>query len=308
MNTFSTRFKEGLRLFFQACLLAAISLQAQPEWQLPDDSASLGLFKYDFTTTVFEGGSLRHYPSCSAVDSSGIPWVFSQQQPMDFGWDLWTHACTGDSLFYGTIVWSGSGAISVPRTFMAPDSFLISELPPGNPASFTSSDLSVLEPAFPDIYQQADSIWNDLADRTVMDAFADLPYHVYRYLYSPAVGLLNAEFSKWIFFVYGDPLEGSAIEVPPWSRPVDHTLVTGAYPNPFNGQTAIRYTLSGAGETVLQVYDLRGRLLTVWEPGIQEIGEHQHIFEPGDQDSGLLFYRLQINGETRAVGKLSLIK
>ncbi len=71
------------------------------------------------------------------------------------------------------------------------------------------------------------------------------------------------------------------------------TALLGNYPNPFNPETTIRYTLEQAGRVRLAAYDLLGREIATLVDGQQAAGEHRIRFEAGALPAGAYVYRLQ---------------
>ncbi len=70
------------------------------------------------------------------------------------------------------------------------------------------------------------------------------------------------------------------------------------YPNPFNPETTLHYTLKQAGETELTVYDARGRRVRVLFRGRQQPGDHKIVFDAAGLASGVYYYRLRSAGQT----------
>ncbi|MGB0346079.1 MAG: T9SS type A sorting domain-containing protein, partial [Balneolaceae bacterium] len=69
------------------------------------------------------------------------------------------------------------------------------------------------------------------------------------------------------------------------------------YPNPFNPSTTIQYQLESAGEVLLQVFDIQGRLVETLINGVQGAGAHQIQFDGSNIASGTYIYRLTASGE-----------
>ncbi len=70
------------------------------------------------------------------------------------------------------------------------------------------------------------------------------------------------------------------------------------FPNPFNPETEIRYTLSAAGSVRLALYDLTGRLVVLLFEGEQQAGRHTIRWHGQDSHgrsvgSGVYFCRLE---------------
>ena len=89
------------------------------------------------------------------------------------------------------------------------------------------------------------------------------------------------------------------------AQPTDFALA--AFPNPFNAQTRIAFTLPVAGDVSLRVFDLLGRERTVLTAGPLSAGAHEYLWDAAALPAGLYFVRLTTpNGERTA--KLLLVK
>ena len=71
------------------------------------------------------------------------------------------------------------------------------------------------------------------------------------------------------------------------------TALLGNYPNPFNPETTIRYTLGQTGRVRLTAYNLLGHEVATLVDEQKAAGEHQVRFEAGPLPSGAYIYRLQ---------------
>ena len=94
--------------------------------------------------------------------------------------------------------------------------------------------------------------------------------------------------------------------------PAAATAYMGAYPNPFNPKTTLRFRLARAGEATLTVHDMRGRQLRRLVGETLPAGEHVTEWDGRDEDgqelgSGMYLVRLRAAG-TEESGKLILLK
>ena len=83
------------------------------------------------------------------------------------------------------------------------------------------------------------------------------------------------------------------------------------FPNPFNPETVIPYTLPERALVTLRVFDVLGREVATLAKGMQEAGAHSLNWNGADLSSGIYFYRLDaVSGDqTRAATrKLMLLK
>jgi hypothetical protein len=93
--------------------------------------------------------------------------------------------------------------------------------------------------------------------------------------------------------------------------PLDYSM-TPAYPNPFNPQTTIQFTLSEVTDMTVTIHDILGRQVTELVSGQMEPGHHSVSWNGTDQHSNPVsagVYFLQINSETNTdFMKLILLK
>jgi hypothetical protein len=79
------------------------------------------------------------------------------------------------------------------------------------------------------------------------------------------------------------------------------------YPNPFNPTTNIEFTLSKAGHTTLQVFNIEGKLVETLVDNNLDTGRHTVQFAANDLSSGVYYYSIKHDGFTD-VKKMALIK
>jgi hypothetical protein len=109
---------------------------------------------------------------------------------------------------------------------------------------------------------------------------------------------------------------GSSVEIPVnlyvldadvHSTTLPRSYELGAYPNPFNPQTTITFSLPQATQLKLAVYDLTGRCVTVMADASYPAGVHRVPFYAGSIPSGLYFVRIESRPFT-TTRKIMLIK
>ena len=79
------------------------------------------------------------------------------------------------------------------------------------------------------------------------------------------------------------------------------------YPNPFNPQTTIRFSLPAAGYVNLQVFNILGQSVAVLVDKDIAAGEYSATFEAGSLPSGVYFYRLRTS-EFEMIKRMTLVK
>ncbi|HEX2982335.1 MAG TPA: T9SS type A sorting domain-containing protein [Ignavibacteriales bacterium] len=85
------------------------------------------------------------------------------------------------------------------------------------------------------------------------------------------------------------------------------TYKLSAYPNPFNPQTTIAFTIPNAGKVELAVYDLLGRKVTELLNEYRDKGSYEVKFDGDNLASGIYFYTIK-TGSFVKTNKLILLK
>ncbi len=83
------------------------------------------------------------------------------------------------------------------------------------------------------------------------------------------------------------------------------------YPNPFNSETTLSFTVRAAGSLTLMLYDLRGRVVRDWS-GHFEAGRNSLTWDGRDQDGNALASGVYIasarQGGSAIARKITLLK
>lgn len=86
-----------------------------------------------------------------------------------------------------------------------------------------------------------------------------------------------------------------------------------AYPNPFNPNTTISFYLPKAASVKLNIYNLIGQKVASLANDVYEVGNHRIVWNGKDSEgrnvsSGVYFYKLEVDNQTKDVNKCLLIK
>jgi len=86
-----------------------------------------------------------------------------------------------------------------------------------------------------------------------------------------------------------------------------------AYPNPFNPSTTIEFSINNDSRVKLSVYNIKGQKVKTLANNEFGRGNHSIIWDGYDESnkfvsSGVYYYKLTVNGKTRAVKKCMLLK
>ncbi len=80
------------------------------------------------------------------------------------------------------------------------------------------------------------------------------------------------------------------------------------YPNPFNNQTKIKYTIPSGSDVELKIYDLLGREIALLKKGFLSPGRYSADWNASLVSSGIYFLILKSNGRIVSTNKLVLMK
>ncbi len=94
--------------------------------------------------------------------------------------------------------------------------------------------------------------------------------------------------------------------------PQVNNALLGNYPNPFNPETTISYSLKDAGHVSLEIYNLKGQKVRTLVNEKQSSGKHTIVWNGKDQNnsnvsSGIYFYKMR-NGKYSSTKKMILMK
>jgi DNA-binding transcriptional regulator YhcF (GntR family) len=96
------------------------------------------------------------------------------------------------------------------------------------------------------------------------------------------------------------------------TTPAESHITATSYPNPFNPETQISYTLSVAGNVRIQIYNVAGQIVRTFNVGYQQAGSYSVSWdgrnEKGDQSaSGIYLYRIEA-GPYAVTNRMVLLK
>jgi hypothetical protein len=80
-----------------------------------------------------------------------------------------------------------------------------------------------------------------------------------------------------------------------------------SFPNPFNAETTLRFSLASQEPVDLNIYNALGQLVTVLESGTLPAGEYSYRWNASQMSSGL-YIAILSTPEFRAQQKMMLIK
>lgn len=79
------------------------------------------------------------------------------------------------------------------------------------------------------------------------------------------------------------------------------------YPNPFNPRTMLSFSIANDANVLLEIYDIKGRIIETLVDGNLQYGGHQYHWDASGHSSGVYFVRL-ITGNLQKGQKIMLIK
>jgi hypothetical protein len=108
-------------------------------------------------------------------------------------------------------------------------------------------------------------------------------------------------------------IEGSLSFVPEIDEVIPKDYKIGIYPNPFNPQTCVTFSSMITGLGSIDIYDIQGRHICNVTHGEIAAGVHTKKWNGFNKygskvSSGVYFCRMVVNGKTRAVARMTLLK
>ncbi|MFT4661389.1 MAG: hypothetical protein ACI8XB_001666 [Patiriisocius sp.] len=194
--------------FLYLIALSIVLISCSKENQLNDvdpiivsDNNKMLMLKIDYTTLVFEEGIEFNFNSLGSYDS--IPLSVLINEPGDFGDITILHSPTADSIFFGTVIWSGLGERIFPETMSPATSFVSSPLlgPAPLPENFTlnminssnSEDLEIID---------FESTWGAISNLESVANYVQNEVHLALLKYTPGVGIGDPEEWDWYLMIY----------------------------------------------------------------------------------------------------------
>ena len=107
-------------------------------------------------------------------------------------------------------------------------------------------------------------------------------------------------------------IENSAIEENNIDAP-EHSIQIRTYPNPFNPTTTISFSVPAESHAELSIYNIKGQKVKTLINDQLSAGEHSVVWDGKDDNnkpvgSGIYFYQLRIDGNSKAINKMILMK
>jgi len=104
--------------------------------------------------------------------------------------------------------------------------------------------------------------------------------------------------------IYGRLLEPNPSAYSPLPAAYD---ILPNYPNPFNAQTTIQYSLPEQSHITIDIFDILGRKIETLAEGVKPAGNYQTIWNASGQASGIYFYQIKA-GEYSKTNKMLFLK
>ena len=82
---------------------------------------------------------------------------------------------------------------------------------------------------------------------------------------------------------------------------MDGFALHAAYPNPFNPQTVVPFSVAAAGRVQIVVFDLLGREVATLADGRYQTGVYQAVFDGSALPSGMYLVRASVTPENGGI-------
>lgn len=130
---------------------------------------------------------------------------------------------------------------------------------------------------------------------------------------------ISQDFNYWLLALSRDGSSQTygpvSVQFEPQTPPIDtefQTLLKNIYPNPFNPETNICFSLSSEGYSSITIYNIKGELVKTLQKGILPKGEHTFVWKGLNNNNskcanGVYFVRMQADGY-QSMKKIMLLK
>lgn len=176
------------------CVKKAIPMPPSSETANPQapPAGNILLLQVDYLSFNFEGAKELSVSQPSSSDS--LPIKVDYKTPSDFGSLFLSYKPTNDSLFFGTIVWSGTGKKDFPATMDAATSFSLLNSSLAKPINSRFQTIFYLQ------YPQAinySALWNAIDKLQIVGTYLNFNKKIGIFLYMPSVGIGNPAEWNW---------------------------------------------------------------------------------------------------------------
>jgi Secretion system C-terminal sorting domain len=251
-----------LLIMFAPGLMASNSFKAAGnDTIIKEDSMNLAIIKLDFLTYNLEGVNISYYPLCDSCDLDSLPFIEEFTPPVDYGDIKFKYSYDMDVLFGGEIIWMGIGEIYQPDTFLpaAYFNYLQSTVTRPENAEYFDHCLIPYYWTEEEYVERADSAWKMIDSLAIVHDFAQAPFRVGFYAYTPTVGAFDPVTAKWLIFLYrGNDYPTYQSE----AKAEDEVFML--FPNPCNGYLNIA---SDVKAYTVNVLNSRGSLMQSYQNG-----------------------------------------
>ena len=129
----------------------------------------------------------------------------------------------------------------------------------------------------------------------------------YTETYPPATGYEDYMNRVYVGIYSNDAGSGGTVAIDNGNIGPNKFTLEQNYPNPFNPKTQIKFNLNNSGDVVLNLFDIRGAKIQSLINDHHEAGSHEFTLDGSSLASGVYFYSLTVNGNTKT-RKLALMK
>ena len=149
-----------------------------------------------------EGGVVMDVSPCTGCDEERAPISAIHESRGDEGSIALVHTASGDTLFAGTIWWSGPGARTYPHELDPAGAFAREDEPMAAP-----EEVEFLAPIGDPVEGavwtfDSEKAWEAIADLSVVKRLAGGVSHVTVYRYLPSGSLGEPDGNRWVFLLY----------------------------------------------------------------------------------------------------------
>jgi hypothetical protein len=234
----------------------------QTDTIIKEDSMNLAIFKVDFVTNHFHSANISYYTKCNNnCDLDSLPVLMYFDGWYDLARVYFFYKFDTSLLFGAWIFWMGVGYIFYPTSFTPASYFPYDSTKIPLPADAEYYNVNVIGAycTYDEYIARGKKAWDTISSLEIVHHFAEKPFYVGLYAYSPADGMdFDPYRLDWIIFLYRGNQWPAQVPMPPEEKPF---IIC---PNPAEGQIVLKVgSTRDEGQITVFLYDIFGRKVKV---------------------------------------------
>ena len=261
----------------------------------------MAIFKVDFVTYHFHSANISYYTKCNNdCDLDSLPILMYFDGFYDDARVYFYYKFDNSLLFGAWIFWMGTGYIFYPTSFLPASSFPYdsTNIPLPTDAEYYDLNVAGTHYTWDEYIARGKKAWDTISSLEIVHLFAEKPFHVGLYAYSPSEGVSFDPYKlDWIIFLYRGNEWPAQVQKPPEKNPF---IIC---PNPAENQTVFKLpSMRSEGRWKIIFYDIFGREVRVVD---LLMGQTEYQIDVSELPEGI--YVVELLSEDAIIGRQKMV-